>query len=328
MAEEKLAVDVAFWGGVVPGSSDEVAGLASQGVCGFKVFMVDSGVLEFPPVELGDLKPVLETIGSAGVPALVHAESAEFLRPLIGDPRSYRSYLASRPVESEANAVSVVAALTEDTGVSTHVLHVSSAEAVDIIGSGPSSLSGETCPHYLAFDAGAIADGATQFKCAPPIRESEHREALWEGLRTGKLAMVVSDHSPAPPEMKELDTGDFSSAWGGISSLEIRLSVTWTEAAARGFGPVDLVEWLSAAPARLAGLDDRKGAIEVGKDADLVIWDPNGETTVRGADLHHRHPATPYEGMRLKGRVVETLLRGDTIFDGKVMGGRGRMLRR
>ena len=328
VAEKKLAVDVAFWGGVVPGSSDEVAGLAGQGVCGFKVFMVDSGVPEFPPVELGDLKRVLETIGSAGVPALVHAESAEFLRPVTGDPRSYRSYLASRPVESEAHAVSVVAAFVEDTGVSTHVLHVSSAEAVDIIGSGPSSLSGETCPHYLAFDAGAIADRATQFKCAPPIRESEHREALWEGLRWGKLAMVVSDHSPAPPEIKELDTGDFSSAWGGVSSLEIRLPATWTEAAARGFGPVDLVEWLSAAPARLAGLDDRKGAIEVGKDADLVVWDPNGETTVHGTDLHHRHPVTPYEGMRLRGRVVETLLRGVTIFDGNVVGGRGRMLRR
>ena len=327
-ADNKLVVDVAFWGGAIPGSSGQIPGLVDQGVCGFKVFMVDSGVSEFPPVEMGDLKPLLEMVGRAGVPALVHAELEEALLPMTGDPRSYQSYLRSRPVESESRAVSEVAGLVAEVGAAVHVLHVSSGEAVDIIASGPAQLTGETCPHYLTFESAEIGDGETLFKCAPPIREAVHREALWEALGTGSLGMVVSDHSPAPPEIKELDTGDFASAWGGISSLEIRLAATWTGAAARGFSPVELAEWLSGAPARLAGLDDRKGSIDVGKDADFVLWDPDGESAVRGPDLHHRHPITPYEGMRLRGRVVETLLRGKVVFDSSVIDGHGRMLRR
>jgi allantoinase len=210
-----------------------------------------------------------------------------------------------------------------------HVLHISSSEAVRALAAGPRSMSGETCPHYLTFSAEEIPAGATPFKCAPPIRTTEHREALWQGLLDGTLSMVVSDHSPAPPEVKRLEDGDFGTAWGGIGSLQLRLPATWTGAAERGVDLPRLARWLSLEPARLAGLDGRKGAIAIGLEGDLVVWDPDGAHEVRGADLEHRHPITPYEGMRLRGRVVMTMLGGKTVCDGGVVTpGNGRMLRR
>ena len=298
-ADGKLSCDVAFWGGIVPGSLQEVPGLVAAGVCGFKVFLTDSGVPEFPPMDVEDL-----TSTTFKVPLLFHAEADEHL----GTPgRSYAEFLASRPPVAESAAIERLSRL--DSPV--HVLHVSSADAVAAVAAQPGT-SGETCPHYLTFTDEEVT--GTSFKCAPPIRDREHREALWEGLRSGALSMVVSDHSPSPPEMKD---GDFATAWGGISSLQLRLPVTWTGASTRGFGMTDLAGWLALEPARLAGLADRKGSVEIGSDADFVVFDPDGETVVRGAELLHRHPITAYEGMRLRGRVVDTL-----------MGGPGRMLAR
>jgi allantoinase len=298
-ADGKLSCDVAFWGGVVPGSLHEVPGLVAAGVCGFKVFLTDSGVPEFPPMDVNDLKGV-----DLPVPLLFHAESDEHL----GAPGpSYAEYLASRPPAAEVAAIEPLGLLESPV----HVLHVSSADAVAAIAAQPGT-TGETCPHYLTFTDEDVT--GTLFKCAPPIRGREHREALWDGLRSGALSMVVSDHSPSPPNLKE---GDFATAWGGISSLQIRLPATWTGASTRGFGLTDLAGWLALAPARLAGLDDRKGSIEIGRDADFVVFDPDGETVVRGAELLHRHPITAYEGLRLRGRVVDTL-----------MGAPGRMLTR
>ncbi|MEX1126010.1 MAG: amidohydrolase family protein, partial [Acidimicrobiia bacterium] len=205
----------------------------------------------------------------------------------------------------------------------------SSGDATDVLREAGSGVSAETCPHYLTFTAEQIGLGATEFKCAPPIRAREHREALWEALADGTLAMIVSDHSPSPPELKAVESGDFGAAWGGISSLQIRLQATWSEASRRGFGLDRLVEWLSTAPARLAGLD-RKGAIEVGKDADFVVWDPDGLTEVIGSGLEHRHSLTPYEGMRLRGKVEKVTLGGQTLFtkEAGVVGFGGRMLER
>ncbi len=327
-AEGCISVDVAFWGGVVPGSESQVSTLVDSGVCGLKAFMVDSGVPEFPPLDSSALRGAVRAVGAAGVPLLVHAEEPELLRPFSGDPTRYASYLATRPVEAESRAIDRVGALAEESGGQVHVLHVSSAEGAEAVGRYP-ALSGETCPHYLTFVAQEIPHGATLFKCAPPIREAEHREALWEALRSGDLGMVVSDHSPAPGALKDVEGGDFSLAWGGISSLQIRLPAVWTGATPRGFGLRDLAEWLSAAPARLAGLDDRKGSIREGSDADFVIWDPEAALTVRGGELFHRHPLTPYEGMTLRGVVVATVLRGEIIYrNGQVTTGRGRMLAR
>lgn len=288
-AEGKLDCDVAFWGGMVPGSLGEIAGLIDAGVCGFKVFMTDSGVPEFPPVDLGELDDL-----ALPVPLLVHAESDTHLGR---SGPTYPEYLASRPPSAETAAIDQLDRLATPV----HVLHVSSADAVEAIAS-HRGMTAETCPHYLTFSDEDVT--GTEFKCAPPIRGRAHREALWEGLRAGILSMVVSDHSPSPPSAKR---GDFATAWGGISSVQLRLVVTWTGAAQRGFELESVVDWLALAPARLAGLDDRKGSIEVGKDADLVVFDPDGETLVRGDQLLHRHPLTPYEGMVFRGRVVDTL---------------------
>ena len=285
-----ISVDVAFWGGLVPGSDSEVPGLIRAGVCGFKVFLTDSGVPEYPPVDVAALEDL-----SLPVPLLVHAEASDELGE--AGP-TYAEYLASRPPRAEALAISRVAGL----GTPVHVLHVSSAEGVDAI-SVAEGVTSETCPHYLTFTEGDVT--GVEFKCAPPIRGVEHREALWDGLASGALSMIVSDHSPSPPE---LNRGDFATAWGGISSLQLRLPIVWTGAAPRGVGFEELSRWLSRAPAQLAGLADRKGTIAVGQDADFVVFDPDGETLVRGCDLFHRHPLTPYEGMNLRGRVVDTLM--------------------
>lgn len=289
-AQGQIAMDVAFWGGIVPGSMDHVRPLIEAGVCGFKVFTTDSGVPEFAAVDQ-------ELLGGLhlDVPLLVHAEATDLLGMSGAD---YASYLASRPPEAEAVAIDRVAAV--DAPV--HILHVSSGEGVDAIARHP-GITGETCPHYLTFTDDDVT--GVEFKCAPPIRGAEHREALWEGLRSRTLAIVVSDHSPAPSDLKQ---GGFDTAWGGISSLQIRLPVVWDGAVRRGFALADLVDWLARGPARLAGLGDRKGSIEVGKDADVVVFDPDGVTHVIGPDLHHRHPLTPYEGMEFRGRVVDTIL--------------------
>lgn len=289
-AKGKLSVDVAFWGGIIPGSVGDVPALVQAGVCGFKVFLTDSGVPEFPQVDAATLAGL-----SLDIPIMVHAEADD----LIGEPGpTYAGYLGSRPPEAEAKAINDVAGL--DSPV--HILHVSSANAVDAIAAS-TGLTAETCPHYLIFTDEDV--NGVEFKCAPPIREREHREALWEGLIAGTLTMVVSDHSPSPPELKR---GNFATGWGGISSLQIRLPIVWTGAAQRHIGLATLSRWLALAPAGLAGLDDRKGSIAIGKDSDFVVFDPDGETVVRGHDLHHRHPMTPYEGMRLQGRVVDTML--------------------
>lgn len=326
-AKGAIAVDVAFWGGLIPGSEPWLESLVDSGVCGFKSFLVDSGVPEFPPMTVDGLEAALPELARLRVPLLLHAEDPARLHPMTGDPRSYDAYLESRPSECEGEAVAAAVSLAARTGGHIHVLHVSSGDAAEVLrGAGP-EVSGETCPHYLTFTADQIGPGATEYKCAPPIRGGEHREALWEALADGTLAMIVSDHSPSPPELKAVDTGDFGAAWGGISSLQIRLPATWSEASRRGLGPERLVEWLAAAPARLAGLE-RKGAIEVGMDADFVVWDPDGSTEVVGAGLEHRHPLTPYEGMRLRGKVEMVTLDGQTLYtpESGVAGFGGRML--
>lgn len=310
VAAPQVSVDVAFWGGVVPGSVGYVAELAAAGVCGFKVFTVDSGVAEFPPLDPEGLAAAAASVAETGLPLLVHAEDPDLLRAPAGDPRSYSTYLATRPPRAEAQAIERCVAITDPASTRLHILHVAGAEAVDTLVGAPARVTAETCPHYLTFAAEDVPHGATEFKCAPPIRSREHRERLWEGLLDGTLQMVVSDHSPAPPDLKRVEDGDFLSAWGGIASLELRLPAVWDGARRRGIGIERLVEWLSAAPARLAGLGHRKGRIAPGYDADLTVFDPDGETFVSATALHQRHPLTPYDGMRLAGRLREVLLAG------------------
>lgn len=316
----QCAVDVGFLGGVVPGNRDHLAPLLDAGVFGFKCFWAPSGIAEFVHLEWPEtilaLKALraLERPGDPGIPLMVHAETADGLRPAEGDPQRYATWLATRPARVEVSAVAALTAMARSTGARIHVVHVSAAESVRLLAvarTRGARISGETCPHYLGFAAEDIPDGATAFKCAPPIREAAHREALWRGLTDGHLGMVVSDHSPAPPALKQ---GDFLAAWGGIASLQLRLPAVWTGARARGLSLEPLAEWLCAAPARLVGLGGRKGSIEPGADCDLVLWDPDAEFSVDPVKLRHRHPLTPWAGRRLAGVVEATYLRGDLVY--------------
>lgn len=305
--------DVAFWGGVIPGSDPHVPALVENGVCGFKVFTVESGVEEFPPLTYPDIATLSRDLAVHDVPLLLHAEDPSSLRPPVGDPRVYATYLATRPGEAEGRAIDDAGRVAAESGVHLHILHVAGADAVEALQRATARVTAETCPHYLTFDADAIPGGATAYKCAPPIRDRSHREALWEALEDGTISMVVSDHSPAPPEAKDLSGGDFLRAWGGIASIELRLVATWHGARQRGIRLGRLVDWLAGAPAQLAGLASRKGAIAEGRDADLVVFDPDGATEVDAAALLQRHPVTPYDGMLLAGAVVATYLRGVAV---------------
>jgi allantoinase len=215
-------------------------------------------------------------------------------------------------------------------GTRVHIVHHSSADALPLLRAARGAglqITAETCPHYLTFAAEEIPDGATEFKCCPPIRERENREQLWDALKDQMIDMIVSDHSPCPPEMKLRDSGDFLQAWGGISSLQLRLPIVWTESRRRGYSIPDLARWLCSAPAKLVGLEHRKGSIANAHDADLVIWNPAKQFKVEASALHHRHKLTPYEGLTLEGVVEKTFLRGRKIYDrGEFIGGPSGLL--
>lgn len=314
-----LHVDVGFWGGVVPGNTRELEAMVRRGVVGFKTFLVHSGIDEFPNTTRADLLEAMPILARLGVPLLVHAELEEHLHVPEGvDARTYDSWLDSRPKESENAAIRLLVDLCRRTGCRVHVVHLSSAEALDIVAGAKGEglpLTVETCPHYLTLSAQQVPDGQTQYKCAPPIREESNRVRLWDGLESGIVDCVVSDHSPCTPHLKHLDTGDFGAAWGGISSVQLGPSLVWTEARARGHGLSQLSSWMSGRTAALAGMSDRKGAIAPGLDADLVFFDPDASYTVTASMLHHRHKLTPYLGRTLHGAVRRTLLRGVTVFE-------------
>jgi allantoinase len=332
-ADRRCHVDIGYWGGVVPGNIAAIEPLARAGALGFKCFLTPSGVEEFGHVSESDLRDVLPVLVRLGLPLLVHAELPDRLREPVGPHRRYSTWLESRPPDSEVAAIERMIELSREFGARVHVVHLASADAVPGLAVARRAgirITVETCPHYLTFAAEDIPDGATAFKCAPPIRSSSHRERLWQGLIDGTIDMVATDHSPAPPSMKCVDSGDVVKAWGGIASLQLGLPVVWTGAAARGVPLERVSAWMSSAPARLAGVDRVKGRIAPGYDADFVIWDPDAETVVDAATLHHRHAVTPYDGMRLRGRVHTTILRGEIAFahDACVGKPRGQMIRR
>lgn len=316
----QLHVDVGFWGGVVPGNAGELPGLAAAGALGCKAFLVHSGIDEFPNATEADLRAAMPALRDAGLPLLAHAElELDHAPPPTGDPRLYESYLRSRPAAMEDAAIALLIRLARETGCAVHVVHLSSAASLPQLARAKAEglrFTVETCPHYLCLEAEAIPDGATQFKCAPPIRERQNREALWRGLADGVIDLIVSDHSPCTPALKGRERGDFHAAWGGIASLQLGLPAIWTEARRRGHGPADLARWMSARPAALAGVGHRKGRIAPGFDADLVVWSPDAEVTVEAEGLFFRHKLSPYVGRRLFGRVERTVLRGQVVYDG------------
>ncbi len=334
----KCRVDVGFWGGLVPGNTQtgglgEVAALIDAGVLGFKAFLVDSGVEEFPAATLDGLRRAAPMLAEAGVPLLVHAEDSAVIARAAGAAptggaaaRSYAAYLASRPPEAEVEAIRGLLSICREqreadgSPLRLHVVHLATAAALPLLDAARReglAVTVETCPHYLTFAAEEIAAGATEHKCAPPIRGAAEREALWRALLAGEIDLVASDHSPCPPAMKERGEGGFFDCWGGIASLQLLLPAVWTGARARGASPIDLAPWLSERPVALAGLAGRKGAIAAGRDADLAIWDPEASFTVEPGRLEHRHPITPYAGRRLDGLVRATLLRGELVYDAR-----------
>jgi allantoinase len=317
-ARDRLHVDCAFWGGVVPDNTAQLGPLVDAGVAGFKCFLVPSGVDEFAHVDEAALRRAMPILARRGVPLLVHAELASAVLGG-GDPHTYATYLASRPTSWENDAIRLMVDLCRETGCAVHIVHLSSAEALPVLEEARAQglpLTVETCPHYLHFAAEDVPEGRTDFKCSPPIRGRANRERLWQGLASGTIDMVVSDHSPCTPHLKRLETGDFLQAWGGIASLQFRLPVTWTEARGRGHGFEGLALWLCEKPASLAGLGERKGRIALGQDADFVLFDPDAELRIEPDAVRHRHKLTPYAGARLQGVVRTTILRGTVVYDG------------
>ena len=322
-ASGKCTVDVAFWGGVVPGNISELAPLIERGVRGFKCFLIHSGVDEFPHVTEAGLRIAMPEIARLDSVLLVHAEVPGPIDAAAGslaglDPRAYETFLRSRPRESENDAIALMIKLCRETGCRIHIVHHSSSDALPMIGAAKAEglpLTVETCPHYLTFAAEEIADGATHFKCCPPVRERENREMLWEAIGDGTIDMVVSDHSPCTPALKLQESGDFMDAWGGIAALQFGLPVMWTNLKNRGFGISDLTRLMSAQPAKLAGLSDYKGKLTAGFDADIVVWNPEKNFKVDASIIQHRHKLTPYSGMELLGVVEREYVRGQVVYE-------------
>jgi allantoinase len=335
-AEGQTWVDWAAWGGVVRGNAESLRPLADAGVAGFKCFLVHSGIDGFAWVEEANLRAGLEKLRGSGLPLLAHAEvgrpigeATKKLHTDGADWRRYSTYLASRPDAAEVDAIALLIRLAEEFSTHIHIVHLSSARALPMLAEARKRgvpITVETCVQYLWFAAEEVPDGATELKCAPPIRNAANREALWNALDEGLIDMVTTDHSPCPPEMKRREEGRWDLAWGGIASLGLALPVLCTAMYRRGVKLERLGEWMGAAPARLAGLDKRKGTLAPGADADFAVFNPDAAWTVTPADLHFRHKLSPYLGAELRGRVVETWLRGKPVFRaGKVMGeARGR----
>ena len=318
-ARGQCAIDVGFWGGLVPGNAPALAALVKSGVRGFKCFLIDSGVAEFAKVSERELDASLGILREAGVPLLTHAE---LQGPIDRAPKStakttsYRFHLDSRPKAAENEAVALMVRLANKHRAHVHIVHHSSSEALSTLERARQDgveVTVETCPHYLSFAAEDIPDGATWFKCTPPIRERDNQDALWDALQRGVLDSVVSDHSPCSLALKKIELGDFDAAWGGISSLQVTLAATWTGARAKGCSLVDIARWMSAAPAKLAGLAT-KGAIARGKDADFAVFDPDARFVVDQQALAHKNKLSPYHARALTGVVRSTWLRGECVY--------------
>ncbi|MEH6591897.1 MAG: allantoinase AllB [Halioglobus sp.] len=332
----QLWIDCGFWGGVVPDNLDDLDALLAAGVLGAKSFMIHSGINDFVQVNEEHIRKAIPILAKYDVPYLIHAELDREEREPADIGSRYQSFLASRPKSWENDAINTMIELGSEAREQgcdgrIHIVHLSSAEAIPAIAAAQHaglSISAETCPHYLTLFAEACPDGKTLYKCCPPIREDENRQLLWQGLADGTISFVVSDHSPCTPQLKHIDSGDIEKAWGGISSLQFGLSLVWTEARERGHSIAEVSNWMATRPAAFAGLDQHKGSIAVGRDADLVVFDDAGEYLITADIIKYRHKITPYEGRTVTGLVKRTYLRGQTVYQaGEITGSpRGKPL--
>jgi allantoinase len=314
----KLHCNCGFWGGVIPGNEKEIEPLIEKGVWGFKAFLTHSGIDEFPNVTESDLRKAMPIIAKHGLPLLVHCELSTPTYHLPFTTRLYKEYLASRPRKWEGDAIALMIRLCEEFNCRTHIVHLSSSDSLEQISDAKRKglpITVETCQHYLYFNAETIPDGRTEFKCAPPIREQENNFLLQQALDFGLIDFVATDHSPAPPGMKEMESGDLVNAWGGIASLQFSLPALWTVMQKRGGVVQEMAKWLADHPAKFTGLAN-KGRIEKGYDADLVVWNPEATFIVTKEIIQHRHKITPYLGEELKGVVNQTWLAGKKVYEG------------
>lgn len=317
--EGKLQVNCGFWGGIVPGNTPEIEGLINRGVLGFKAFLTHSGIDEFPNVTEQDLHQAMPVIARHRLPLLVHCELTTGVQPLsAGNVQSYKNYLLSRPGQWEDEAIALMIRLCEQYQCPVHIVHLSSAGSIEQIKQARQKglpLTVETAQHYLYFNAEEIPDAQTAYKCAPPIREKHNNEQLWQALQEGIIDFVATDHSPAPPAMKEMESGNLMKAWGGIASLQLALPVLWTAARRRNIPVAGMAGWLCERPAFLPGLQKSKGRIAKGFDADFVVWAPDKPFRVTAEALHHKHKITPYINQELYGVVEQTWLAGQLIYE-------------
>lgn len=316
VATGQTFVDVGFWGGAVPGNRDQLRALHEAGAFGFKCFLLHSGVDEFPPLSPDSLQDYLTTIAEFGGLMIVHAEDAATIDAATAPHgRRYADFLESRPREAENLAIAAVVEGARRTGARTHILHLSSSDALPILRAAKQDgvdITAETCPHYLTLSAEEVPGGGTAYKCCPPIREAANRELLWEALQDGTIDYIASDHSPSTVELKDLENGDFGTAWGGIASVQLALPAIWTEARRRGIDLATVMEWMTARPAERIGLR-HKGRIALGNDADLAVFAPDEEFVVDAAELQHKNPVSAYHGKTLTGVVRHTLVRGAVV---------------
>jgi allantoinase len=317
-AKPQLHTNCGFWGGIIPGNEKEIELLIEKGVLGFKAFLTRSGIDEFPNVSEEDLRKAMPVIAKHNLPLLAHCELSDPAHHAPLTAHKYQNYLSSRPKKWEDDAIALMIRLCEEFNCHVHIVHLSSADSIKQIAKAKQKglpLTVETAQHYLYFTAEQIKDGQTPFKCAPPVREKENNERLWQALKEGIIDFVATDHSPAPPAMKELHSGDFMKAWGGISSVQFALPVLWTAAKKRDCLIDDMVKWLCENPSELPGLKNCKGKIAKGYDADLVVWDPEKRFVVTETIIHHKHKMTPYMNEELSGVVEQTYLKGEKVFD-------------
>lgn len=313
-AKGKLHVNCGFWGGLIPDNAGNLEQLLKSGVFGIKAFLVDSGLEEFPHVDESDLKKAMQTIVKFGLPLLVHAELETPVEHT--DITDYDSYLKSRPKKWEDDAIKLLIDLCRRYKCRTHIVHLSSQKSLSKIRSaknGGLPFTVETCPHYLVFNAESIPANNTLYKCAPPIRGASNNEELWQAIKRGEIDFITSDHSPAPPELKHLEDGNFSEAWGGIAGLQFLLPAFWTGASARDISLNRLCQLLCEAPAEFVGLPN-KGKIAPGYDADLVVWDPESSVDTSPKAIYHKHKASPYSDMEMNGKVLRTYVSGELVF--------------
>ena len=315
--KDQLWIDCGFYGGLIPDNIQDLESLADAGVLGFKAFLSPSGIDEFPNISEKHLREALHILAKKGIPVLVHAE-LENGATSSEENKTYKYFQESRPKSWENNAIKLLIQLCREFNVHIHIVHLSSADILPEIAQTRKDgfpLTVETCPHYLHFSSERISDGDTRFKCAPPIWNGENRENLWAGLEEGIINFITSDHSPCTPELKNLEAGNFEKAWGGISSIQFALPVIWTECKQRGYSLEQLINWMSKQPAKFVGVDDLKGQISPGFDADLVCWNPDKKYIIKKEAIHHKNKLTPYEGESLYGVVNATFLRGQKVYE-------------